>query len=1414
MADTETPKDTGFDDIVEFPFPHPIALETADIELTKDIPGIIKKDQGTWVKQYLAFKKFGCFLVDIFDNWLENRLEDQLKNITIKLPDGGKIKYLDVHRESPKFKTSSNIKGREYPVPASNAKSEPIHGSDFGDKFLPSHAKALNGTYAVSIYARPTLCYDNGICIPLAADMCYIGDIPLMLGSKYCHLRNMSNKQLLDIGEDPDTSRGYFIVEGKKKIIMNFEKIRLNKPLLYKYTGGEIICRTTFESHSGTSIVELSFDKDKKINIFLSSLNYYDNKIIKGSEKLPRKKKRLNVFYIFRFLTTRSDSTMMDYQEILDKYILPFVGKDHRGRVTAELSHTLIDILTDGEDPIKFFRTKMGAPDLERAREEMIKILEKDLFPTLNDLAPELGYEYKLLNLGFMVARISEYMAGVRQLDNRDLWSNKRLESAGRLMEQFFRILWNHLLKKALEEEMKIRYNNPQMKIPKDLTGSDKKTIGPDKIQPSFLLEILPQFPNVSGNGNYYIDLAKKIVSKVKYSNVTELFKNAFAKGWQIRGVYRKENVVQELKTDNKLAALSHLVRIDIESSHQGTVQDIRHIQADQYGFICSVHTPEGGPCGLVKNMAVTALISKGLPPNMERSLIEKLTALKYRQEIENRQGGRDSAKSSTWMLSRNPEGKEFIRIKGEGGVEKEVEPDVFIFPDSERKLTGKFFLNGRFLGWCDPESLYNKIYAMKVNVNSNEKRGSTQEIITPETSVSRDRDDNINVYTDNSRLIRPLFLVNNKDGYDADLIYNDLKRANPNKHLNFDDLIRLGAATYVDPEEQKYIKLASFASNIKEYFSEQKAARDELDRAKAELNTAKNGNNIKVREIKILEWELEKQERKFERLTSENHRRYTHCELHPQALLGVSASVIPLPQTDQAARATFQANMATQALSIYHANQRNHFDGKTKLLAYPSNPILSTEMESVYGMDSTPQGQNVIIAFSSHLGMTGEDAFIFNRRSIDLGLFQIVKYIPFTAVIMSRDRGGDTLRKPRKESGEITDREEEFYHAINENGLPSINAELKSGDVVISIFRTDPGTGVAMANPIVMGTLEDGIVDSVKVTERPDGNKIVRVVLRKFRQPKVGDKFAARNAQKGTIGAILNAEDMPWTASGMTPDVIVNPHSIPGRMTMEYMIELLTGKVGAVTGERINGTPYEPIDLDRFFEILRELGYNQSGKEIMYSGTTGKPLKIPIYIGPAFFQALRHHVDDKYQARGKKGGIKAVTHQPTEGRSKGGGIRFGEMERDAMLGHGASFFLKERLCDLSDAFKTVACSNCGNFAVPKVKQDEIVCRNCTGSQSKDQFGQITVPYAFTLLRNLLAGLNIEMKFDFKDQTYIVGDTFAEEAAREDFEELSDVVDQELDENLRPGDEDDYDEEQSGDDEDYEYEDEFADEEE
>jgi DNA-directed RNA polymerase II subunit RPB2 len=320
----------------------------------------------------------------------------------------------------------------------------------------------------------------------------------------------------------------------------------------------------------------------------------------------------------------------------------------------------------------------------------------------------------------------------------------------------------------------------------------------------------------------------------------------------------------------------------------------------------------------------------------------------------------------------------------------------------------------------------------------------------------------------------------------------------------------------------------------------------------------------------------------------------------------------------------------------------------------------------------------------------------------------------------------------------------ERRYSSIDENGLPKLGSFVKEGDCLIGKVRKNLTTNQIENASSFVEVKQEGVVDRVLVSTNPEGARVVKVKIRQIRKPVLGDKFASRFAQKGTIGMILPDEDMPFTASGVRPDLIINPHALPSRMTIGKMIEIVTSKVAAFTGERVNATAFRNFNTEEFMRNLTQYGYSSSGKERMYSGFDGKPLEARIFTGPCYYQALRHQVADKVQMRAR-GFVSQLTHQPVGGRKRGGGQRVGEMERDAIISHGASAFLQERLCLVSDAFETVYCSTCGTMAIANHLDDKYVCRSC--DSDKNEFGKICIPYSFKLMSQLLAGANYKIAF-------------------------------------------------------------------
>ena len=469
-----------------------------------------------------------------------------------------------------------------------------------------------------------------------------------------------------------------------------------------------------------------------------------------------------------------------------------------------------------------------------------------------------------------------------------------------------------------------------------------------------------------------------------------------------------------------------------------------------------------------------------------------------------------------------------------------------------------------------------------------------------------------------------------------------------------------------------------------------------------------------------------------------EKNKPYTHCELDPKATFGVAASLIHYANHNQAPRNTFQTGMCKQALGIYHSNYMNRYDGLVKILPVTGRPVVETEMSQVIGLDTRSPGMNVATLFSAH-PFTEEDAFIFKKEALDSGAFRICKFLTFRTTVNLVD---DKLGKP-KVDGSQASRYKFIYQGAEGNpmnGLPMIGAHLKQSDCVIAKMTLNSDTRQLTNASTFVKVGDEGIVDRVLVTT---DNRSLRIIvkLRIFRVPIKGDKFAPRNAQKGTIGLILSDIDLPITLFGETPTIITNPSSIPSRMTMSYFFEQHAAKHGLLRAVQVNGSSFQKIYIAAYSQTLREYGRDELGYETMYSGLSGKRFAVKMNMGPVFFQALRHHVKDKIQARGS-GGVLPLTRQPPKGRANRGGMKYGEMERDALLSHGASSCVLERLMEVSDKYTATFCLNCGTItSIYKVKK----CRLCGNTEN---FGVSNIPYAYKLLMHLLIPMGINLRPD------------------------------------------------------------------
>lgn len=465
----------------------------------------------------------------------------------------------------------------------------------------------------------------------------------------------------------------------------------------------------------------------------------------------------------------------------------------------------------------------------------------------------------------------------------------------------------------------------------------------------------------------------------------------------------------------------------------------------------------------------------------------------------------------------------------------------------------------------------------------------------------------------------------------------------------------------------------------------------------------------------------------------------YTHAEIHPATIFGVCANTTPFANCDPAARLTYNSSMAKQSLSVPMTNFNHRMDTLMHVLHYPQRPLCQTRAMENMLYTKLPGGINACVAVTTYYGWNMEDATILNKASVDRGMFRSTFYKTYkdseSKVIGADERFG-------------IPKDEKNIDKLGIDGIVEIGTYVKDGDVIIGKISNSVGTDGKIIKPrcISIKSGDDGIVDKVLLTVNPDGTRHVKVKIRSERIPEIGDKFCAPHSQKGVTGIIFQQEDMPFNSQGICPDIIFNCHSVPSRMTVGHLKELWAGKNAALSGTFQNATAFEKENQEDICKGLIDQGYTRYGEEVLYDGATGEMMKAQIFFGVCYYNRLKHMVRDKMHGRGSRGPITTLCRQPSEGKARDGGLRSGEMERDAYISLGASAILQQRLMNLSDKFKIAVCSNkkCGLFAIANPEKKIFICRACKNKKPV----YIHIPYATKQLFLSLYALNIAPRIE------------------------------------------------------------------
>ena len=1138
---------------------------------------------------------------------------------------------------------------------------------DFIQYMYPNDARIRNMTYGFTIHLDvevESTYYDiTQDYLPVTTthiyEKIYLGRFPIMVQSNQCILNGLSREARFNFGECRNDLGGYFIINGKEKVIVSQEKMADNMVLVQKLTPSD----SNPFSYS-CDIHSVSEDTSKPIRYMSVKMFAEEGHIVAF---VPMAAKPIPLFILMRALGVISDREIIEYC-LLD----------------IEKNHNMVDLFIASIHDAGVVLTQDAA--LMYISQLFMKrgTIDETFNILMNYFLPHVGennFLDKAYFLGYMVNKMLRVHQELEAPSDRDNFQYKRIETSGTLIRDLFREYWI------------LQMQAFTLKLDKELYYHRQNYVQGDSII-------------IQGGIRHMVENIPGFLTNTRI--VEKGFNKAFRGNWGASKFTKRVGLVQDLNRLSWNSFMSHLRKTVLHIELSAKIVAPHMLQSSQWGTLDPLDVPDGGQVGLHNHLTLNASISNQVSSEtMIRFLKENLNIRPIQQ-----------------------------------------------FPPLFLSTRTKMFVNGHWFGVLMDEEPLEIVRTLK--------RWRRNGALPLYMSVSFHFQENaILIFTDGGRLTRPCLY--RKHG--GEISYYSIRKRlvdNGSNPVSWKELVNGSNSKTNKVNYDECIKMGSISN----------------------ADQVKNEGILEYLDVNEEENALIANDMREFMGYKDSVAKYTHMEIHPSLILGVMGNSIIFPEHNQLPRDVFSCGQSRQACSLYNSNYPVRMDKSGIVLNYGQIPLIKSKYLKYLNHEEMPYGVNTIVAIMSYTGYNVEDAILINKASLDRGLFLTSYYTTYenSEIDYGNDEEESSLpletgkmmfANPLDLPNVTAIKQDANYTHLNSLGFVDEGTPVTDKTMIIGkVIQSEDGKTYT-DNSKVVKKGQMGYVDKIFVTEGAPGDRIAKIRICHTRYPAIGDKMASRAGQKGTIGLVIPENEMPFTGEGVRPDIIINPHALPSRMTIGHLIESIFGKVCAQYGTFGDCTAWESngINYPQYGKLLQKAGLHPTGDDVMYSGFTGQQIEADIYLGPTYYMRLKHMVKDKinYRATGKRD---VLTRQTNHGRADDGGLRLGEMERDAILAHGASYFLTESYMLRGDEYYLAICNNTGCIAIYNPNQNIYFSPFIDGPvsfletldpmgiptqniQFETRFGRdfsiVRIPYSFKLLLQELQAMNVQMRLITED---------------------------------------------------------------